>query len=76
MPWRRACRLELREHVAVVLLGHHGFVARLPVVAGDDGVERLGGVARDAELRRASSRPSPRACRGRAALSGTWCVRM
>ena len=43
---------ELREHMAVVLLAHHGFVARLPVVAGDDRVERFGRVARDAQLRR------------------------
>ncbi len=43
---------ELGEHVAVVLLGHHRFVARLPVVARHDGVDRLRGVARDAQLTR------------------------
>jgi hypothetical protein len=42
--------LEHVEHGAVVLLGHDGFVARIPVVAVDHRIERLGGVARDDEL--------------------------
>jgi hypothetical protein len=47
---------ELREHVAVVLFGLDGLVTRLPVVAVDDGGDRFGGVAGDAELRRRASR--------------------
>jgi hypothetical protein len=43
---------ELREHVPVVLLGHHGLIARLPVVAIHDRGDRLGGIARDAQLGR------------------------
>jgi hypothetical protein len=47
---------EIRQHVPVILRGHHRFVARLPVETVHDGVEGLGRIAGDAQLVRRATR--------------------